>query len=191
MEILTLGVQIFSTEFELFFSDLRNNSISNIYFRKSDFEKHMTLIFLGEKAGFNYFKDKMLRLGTFGVILELENSIFYQFDTGYDKRYYLRLAKPIEYPSNEEYVSIKDSGLPNVERFINKKPSHFNTDFTYGETTFLKQLKMFFTDDALLSFVVSDFQVTVGENNYPFDEDNGYLIFDKSIVDNFRFGYSL
>lgn len=166
-----IGLKIASKEFETFMNDAIRFHISNLYLNNHDVEyisnpKTADIIYIGN-----------------GLIIELNNSIFYEFSTGFGVcDYHLRFSKPSSFPISENYLSIKDSDITNLEHLIGKNPCWLLPSTCHREQTVLMSLEFRNTDKSKFLITGSHFETFInGEmmHNY----DGAWIVTDQIKVE--------
>lgn len=153
-----IGMKIASNEFEQFMNDAIKYHVSNLYLNNYDVQLSENLatdiIFIGN-----------------GIIIEFNNSIMYEFGTGFGVcDYHLKFSKPLKYPITENYKSIKELECPSLKRLIGKNPCWLIPTTCHSETTVLTSLEIRNYDKTKFKIIGTHFETLInGEMMHHYD----------------------
>lgn len=166
-----IGLKIASTEFETFMNDAIKYHISNMYLNEHDVEyisntKNADIIHMGN-----------------GLIIEFNNSILYEFRTGFGVcDYHLKLGKLSSFPISENYLSVKDSDIENLKHLIGKNPCWLLPITCHREQTVLMSLEFRNTDKTKFLIVGSHFETLInGKMMHSYD--GAWIVTDQIKVE--------
>lgn len=165
-----MGIKIASNEFELFMNDAIKYHISNLYLNNHDvqyLDKYSPdIIFIGN-----------------GIIIEFNNSIMYEFGTGFGVcDYHLKFSTPLKYPISENYLSIKDSDIENLKKLIGKNPCWLIPTTCHRKNTVLTSLEFRNYDKSKFKIIGTHFQTLIeGEMVHLYD--GAWIITDDTKIE--------
>ena len=166
-----IGLKIASKEFETFMNDAIKYHISNIYLNNHDVQYIS-----------NPQTDDIIQIAS-GLIIELNNSIMYEFGTGFGVcDYHLKFGKPTKYPISENYLSIKDSNIDNLKHLLGKNPCWIIPTTCHREQTVLMSLEIRNTDRSKFLIIGSHFETLInGEMIHSYD--GAWIVTDQIKVE--------
>ena len=153
-----MGMKIASNEFEQFMNDAIKYHISNLYLNNHDVQ------YLDKYA------PDITYIGS-GIVIEFDNSIMYEFGTGFGVcDYHLKFSKPLKYPISENYMSIKDLDIKNLKSIIGKNPCWLIPTTCHSERTVLTSLEIRNYDKTKFKIIGTHFETLIkGEMMHHYD----------------------
>ena len=166
-----IGLKIASKEFETFMNDAIKYSISNLYLNTHDIQYIS-----------NPDTDDLIHIAN-GLIIEFNNSILYEFSTGYGIcDYHLKFEKPNKLPIAKNYLSIKDSEITNLKSLIGKNPRWLIPSTCHREQTVLMSLEIRNADKSKFLIIGSHFETLInGEMMHSYD--GAWIVTDQTKVE--------
>jgi len=166
-----IGMKIASTEFEQFMNDAIKYHISNLYLNNHDVQ------YLSDKK-----KDDIFYIGS-GIVIELNNSIMYEFGCGIGIcDYHLKFRKPTKFPISENYLSIKDSEINNLKQLIGKNPCWLIPKTCHQKQTVLMSLEIRNQEKSKFKIVGTHFETLI-DGKLMQHYDGAWLITDQIKID--------
>lgn len=165
-------MKIASLEFEQFLNDATKYQISNLYLNNHDIQ------YLSETK-----KDDIIYIGS-GIVIELNNSIMYEFGSGIGVcDYHLKFSKPTKFPISENYLSIKDSEINSLKELIGKKPSWLIPKTCHQNITVLMSLEIRNHDKTKFKIIGTHFETLI-ENQMIQHYDGAWILTNKIKIEN-------
>ena len=165
-----IGMKVASDEFEQFMNDAIKYHISNLYLNNYD-AQHSD----------KYDNDITSISG--GLIIEFNNSIMYEFGTGFGVcDYHLKFTKPLKFPITENYISIKDLEHHDLKKIIGKNPCWIIPTICHRETTVLTTLEIRNYDKTKFKVIGTHFETLIdGEMMHHYD--GAWIITDETKIE--------
>ena len=165
-----IGMKVASNEFEQFMNDAIKYHISNLYLNNNDVQNTD-----------NYTYD-ITYIGN-GIILEFNNSIMYEFGTGFGIcDYHLKFSKPLKHPIAENYTSIKDLEGHNLKRIIGKNPCWLIPTTCHSEKTVLTSLEIRNYDKTKFKIIGTHFETLI-EGEMIHHYDGAWILTDETKIE--------
>ena len=165
-------MKIASSEFEQFMNDAIEYHISNLYLNEHDVQylsenKETDIIYIG-----------------IGIVIELNNSIMYEFGSGIGIcDYHLKFSKPTMFPISENYISIKDSKINNLKNLIGKNPCRIIPTTCHQKQTVLMSLEIR-SDDKTKSKIIGTHFETLIDDKVMQHYDGAWILTDPNKIEN-------
>ena len=167
-----IGMKIASSEFEQFMNDAIQYHISNLYLNKHDIQ------YLSEME-----KNDIIYIGS-GIIIELNNSIMYEFGSGIGIcDYHLKFSKPTLFPIAENYISIKDSKINNLKQLIGKNPCWIIPTTCHQKQTVLMSLEIRNHDKTKFKIIGTHFETLI-DNRMMQHYDGAWILTNQVNIEN-------
>lgn len=162
-----IGLKIASPEFEQFMNDAIKYHISNLYLNNHDIQ------YLSETK-----KDDIIYIGS-GIVIELNNSIMYEFGSGIGVcDYHLKFSKPTNFPISENYMSIRDSEIKCLKQLIGKNPCWLIPTTCHQKQTVLMSLEIRNYDKSKFKIIGTHFETLI-EDKLMQHYDGAWIITDQ------------
>ena len=161
-----IGIKVASEEFEQFMNDAIKYHISNLYLNNHDVQY------------IDKYANDITYIGS-GIIMEFNNSIMYEFGTGFGVcDYHLKFSKPLKLPIAENYTSIKDLESHELSKLIGKNPCWIIPTTCHRETTVLTSLEFRNYDKTRFKIIGTHFETLI-EKEMMHHYDGAWILTDE------------